>query len=125
MNLQIKCKIKFIYELTKMPFCNLRTEFTEDPQNICVVELDILKVLDSTDFGFELKSFQIDDDMKNLVGFINGGNHLIPPLIKYINNDLWTIVDGKHRIALALEIGCAKIPFLIRKCDLLKVKSLK
>lgn len=117
-------KVEFIKEIADMPFHDLRTEITDSKDDLTTFDLDISKVIGCTDFGSDLYNFIIDEHTKNLVTFIHKGNKLIPPVIINISGDKWTILDGKHRIALCIKLGITKIPFLIRKSDLSKVLNL-
>ncbi|NDC31226.1 MAG: hypothetical protein EBZ58_09885 [Bacteroidetes bacterium] len=117
-------KVEFIIEIADMPFHDLRTGISDSKDDLTTFDLDISKVIGCTDFGSDLYNFIIDEHTKNLVRFIHKGNKLIPPEIINISGDKWTILDGKHRIALCIKLGITKIPFLIRKRDLSKVLNL-
>ena len=111
-------KVTFIKDIADMPFQDLRTEMTDNKDDLITIDLDISKVIALTDFGFELYNFIIDDRTKNLIIFIQNGNKLIPPHVINVIGNKWTILDGKHRIALCVKLGLSAITFLIRKKDL-------
>jgi hypothetical protein len=111
-----KSNIKFHDELSEMPLTQLKTEITEDiPNNYALVILDIEKVLSCIYNGIIYQEFVMDTKMCNLIQFISEGNHLIPPMIRSIDGKSWAIIDGQHRVGLALYLGIKCIPFLIRK----------
>ena len=111
-----KSNVKFHDKISKMPITQLKTEITEDIlNNYDIVNLNIDKVLSQIDGGQIYKKFEMDEKMIRLVNFINEGNKLIPPIIRNITKNKWTIFDGQHRIGLFLHLGITTIPFLIRK----------
>jgi len=111
-------KVTFIKDIADMPFQDLRTEMTDNKDDLITIDLDISKIIALTDFGFELYNFIVDDRTKNLIIFIQNGNKLIPPHVINVIGNKWTILDGKHRIALCVKLGLSAITFLIRKKDL-------
>ena len=111
-------EVAFIKEIADMPFQNLRTEITDNKDDLITIDLEISKVIALTDFGSELYNYILDEHTKNLIIFIQNGNKLIPPLIINVIGNKWTILDGKHRIALCIKLGLSEISFLIRKKDL-------
>jgi len=117
-------EVAFIKEIADMPFQNLRTEITDNKDDLITIDLEISKVIALTDFGSELYNYILDEHTKNLIIFIQNGNKLIPPLIINVIGNKWTILDGKHRIALCIKLGLSEISFLIRKKDLGKVLNL-
>lgn len=117
-------KIKFHSNIESMPFENLRTQMLYNNMDLTLVELNISKVLSSVDFGEDLETFQLDEHSKNLICFVENGNDLIPPFIINISGEKWKILDGKHRIALCIELKFETIPFLIRKGDLKNIAPL-
>lgn len=60
-----------------------------------------------------------DGKMTNLISYIIEGDLLCPPYIDFLvcdmtNAEIFTIVDGNHRIALCRYLGLKRIPFIIR-----------
>jgi hypothetical protein len=117
-------EVAFIKEIADMPFQNLRTEITDNKDDLITIDLEISKVIALTDFGSELYNYTLDEHTKNLIIFIQNGNKLIPPLIINVIGNKWTILDGKHRIALCIKLGLSEISFLIRKKDLGNILNL-
>ena len=118
--------IAFHDKLPEMPMSALKTEITEDILNGYVITfLDIDKVLNHIHNGNIYKKFVLDNKMTELVQFIREGNLLIPPIIRNISNNNWTILDGQHRIGLAYHLGIMTIPFLIRKDQIKYINNLK
>jgi len=117
-------EVAFIKEIADMPFQNLRTEITDNKDDLITIDLEISKVIALKDFGSELYNYTLDEHTKNLIIFIQNGNKLIPPLIINVIGNKWTILDGKHRIALCIKLGLSEISFLIRKKDLGNILNL-
>jgi hypothetical protein len=117
-------EVAFIKEIADMPFQNMRTEITDNKDDLITIDLEISKVIALTDFGSELYNYTLDEHTKNLIIFIQNGNKLIPPLIINVIGNKWTILDGKHRIALCIKLGLSEISFLIRKKDLGNILNL-
>ena len=110
-----KSDIKFQETLSEMRIAQLKTEITEDIlNNYAIAILDIEKVLSCIHNGKIYREFIMDTKMCNLIQFIIEGNHLIPPIIRSIDGKNWAIIDGQHRIGLALHLRIKCIPFLIR-----------
>ncbi len=122
----VKSDIIFHENLIEMPIGQLRTEITDDiPNNYSLVVLDIANVLNHIHNGHVYRNFEMDDKMIELIEFIKKGNKLIPPIIRNIINDSWTIFDGQHRVALAMELKFKSIPFLIRQDQIIYINQLK
>ena len=118
--------IHFYDILTEMRINNLNTEITDDITNNYAIEiLDIEKVLKHIYEGEVYFKFVMDGKMIRLVNFIKEGNKIIPPIIRYINDTTWAIVDGQHRIGLCLHLDIRTIPFLIRKDQTKYTQQLK
>ena len=108
--------IKFHDILAEMPIGQLKTEINDDIVNdYDIAILNINKLIGCIHDGYIYKKFVTDDKMIGLVKFIGQGHKLIPPIIRNIKGDSWTIIDGQHRIGLILHIGISVMPFLIRK----------
>lgn len=119
-------KIEFYKEFSEMPISSLKTEITDDIQNNYAISvLDIDDVINHIHDGNAYKTFTIDAKMEALLKFISEGNKLIPPIIRNITNDSWTVFDGQHRIALFIHLEIAAVPFLIRKDQVKYLETLK
>jgi len=122
----VKSDIIFHNKLSEMPISQLKTEITDDiPNSYSLVILDIDNVLNHIHEGHIYRNFEMDDKMIELIEFIKRGNKLIPPIIRNIVNDSWTIFDGQHRVALFCELKITSIPFLIRLDQIKYVNQLK
>ncbi|MEI6766880.1 MAG: ParB N-terminal domain-containing protein [Bacteroidota bacterium] len=121
-----KSNVIFHDKLSEMPIMQLKTEITDDiPNNYDIAILDIDKVLSHIHDGNFYKKFVMDDKMVGLVKFIRECNKLIPPIIRNITKNNWTIIDGQHRIGLFIHMGIMTIPFLIRKDQMKYIENLK
>lgn len=121
-----KSNVKFHNKLSEMPVKQLNTEVTDDIlNNYFIAILNIDKVLSHIYDGQVYKKFGMNERMIELINFIKEGNELIPPIIRYINKNEWTIFDGQHRIRLFLHLEITTVPFLIRRDQVKYINQLK
>lgn len=121
-----KSNLRFLNKKSEMPIEDLRTEITENIINDYeLITLEINKVLNHVSNGESYKSFECDDRMIELINFIKKGNKLIPPIIRNINDNIWAILDGQHRIGLCVKLGIKSIPFLVRSDQMKYIQPLK
>lgn len=121
-----KSNVIFYNKLSEMPINQLKTEITDDiPNNYDIAVLEIEKVLNHIYEGQGYKNFKLNDKMIRLINFIKEGHKIIPPIIRYVNNDSWTIYDGQHRIGLFIYLNIPTVPFLIRKDQVKYIYQLK
>ncbi|MBK8927747.1 MAG: ParB N-terminal domain-containing protein [Crocinitomicaceae bacterium] len=110
-----KNHVQFYDNLLDMPVNQLNTEIHFDIINCYSIEtLNIDILLRKIQNGNEYKNFVWDSKMKGLFEFIGSGTKLIPPIIRKINEEVWAILDGQHRVGLCIYLGFSEIPFLIR-----------
>jgi hypothetical protein len=120
MNLNLQ--LNFVTDIALMDFSKLRTDNVPDyerPELIEVVNLDVMKVLNSLDNGrdFEREKFNLNNNMHELLKLVENGERIIPPLIVHIHSNKWALIDGNHRFALINFLGITNAPFLIRKAN--------
>ena len=122
----VKSDIIFHDKLSAMPINQLKTEITDDIIKDYGLEvLNIENVLNQIHEGHVYRNFVMDDKMIELIKFVERGNKLIPPIIRNIANDEWTIFDGQHRLALSSKLEITSIPFLIRLDQMKYINQLK
>ena len=70
-----------------------------------------------------------DRKITELISYIEEGNTLCPPIIDFTfvqltNSEVFALYDGNHRIALSRFLKYDKIPFIIRKTNLERIKNI-
>jgi hypothetical protein len=70
-----------------------------------------------------------DRKITKLISYIEEGNTLCPPIIDFTfvqltNSEVFALYDGNHRIALSRFLKNEKIPFIIRKTNLERIKNI-
>ena len=70
-----------------------------------------------------------DRKITKLISYIEEGNTLCPPIIDFAfvqltNSEVFALYDGNHRIALSRYLNKVKIPFIIRKSNLQRIKDI-
>lgn len=70
-----------------------------------------------------------DRTITKLISYIEDGNTLCPPIIDFTfvqltNSEVFALYDGNHRIALSRFLKYEKIPFIVRKTNLERIKNI-
>ena len=76
------------------------------------------------DNRFPENSLMDDPKMRGLQVFLDKGEKVIPPELRFISNDLCQVVDGQHRFGMARFKKMKWIPFLVLKSQIKTIKTL-
>jgi len=126
---------KYLFSKVTLP------DFQDFDNNFCVQYLDIDRILNFHCNGEKSAnkiypkdklwstSHRNNSNMAQLIEYIKGGNKLCPPIIDYGPNqcsdsDVFCFFDGNHRVALCRFLNIKKIPFIVRKLNLEKIKNI-
>jgi hypothetical protein len=126
---ELKLEMNFVNSTSEMNMGELRTEFCGNINDYSVVELNVNKVVSQLghdgEIRYPLGKLIVDYHTVGVIELIEQGTEIIPPEIRFINNGLWKVIDGQHRISLMRYLKLKSAKFLVRTNNLSFCKELK
>ena len=123
-NGNIKLVVTFQRNVSEIDFRNHRTVEIQhlNPSDYEIVDLNLDKVFDAIfsliepdyELSFSKDSLLCDIYMSRLIGFIENGNAIAPPILELAGQAV-VLRDGKHRMGLLRFLKFKTIPFLVNK----------
>jgi hypothetical protein len=134
---EFKLNINWQKDINNVNLSDLKSPLSEDlianlTDNNLIIELNLDKIVNSacedankvfpTD---KLWKVRASENIVRLIETIESEIKIIPPIIKFLENNTVAIIDGNHRIAISRFLKLEKIPFIISKDDLSKFQEFK